>query len=108
MKITFLKIHKPRQYKHIPIYYDERKEELDAIVRNAETEMGIKQDSKDYKPKIRGQMRRKNQKNAVEITSNERLKSNIRLVVIIGILLFIAYLLLNSSGEYINFFYSVK
>lgn len=108
MKITFLKIHKPRQFKHVPIYYDERKEELDAIVRNAETEMGIKQDPDKYVPKIKGQIRRKHKKDAIDITKSERLKSNIRLVVIIGILLFIAYLLLNSSGEFINFFYSTK
>ena len=108
MKITFLRLQKPQRFNHVPIYYDERKEELDAIVRKAETEMGIKQDAGTFKPKLRGMMRRKNSKTAVDITSSERLKSNVRLVVIIGVLLFIAYMLLNSSGEYINMFYSAK
>lgn len=108
MKITFLKIQKPRQFRHVPIYYDERKEELNSIVRKAESDLGIKADKGAYVPSLKGQIKRKHRLDAVSITKYERLKSNVRLVIIIGVLLVVAYFLLNSSSDYLNMLYSTK
>lgn len=108
MKITFLKIQKPKKFNHVPIYYDQRKEELDSVVRKAESELGIRSEDADFVPTVRGQIKRKHRKDAVEISKYERIKSNVRLVIIIGVLLVVAYLLLHSSSEYINMFYPSK
>jgi len=85
---SFFKINKHKQFNFIPRYYDPQKEGLEERIRSIEQEMGAKE-GEAYRPTIRkGQMtnyfnrkKRKAQK-----------QSNIRLVIILLILFFIAYL----------------
>lgn len=95
---------KPKRFDHVPIYYNESKERLEEMQRNAEIEAG-KTSKTEYVPNIKGKMRKNWHKTPVDVSSDENRKSNIRLVLIIGVLLFVAYLILNFDGSILNVFY---
>jgi hypothetical protein len=95
---------KPRRFNHVPIYYNESKERLEEMKKNALFEAG-KLPSEEYKPNFKGKFRRGWYQTPYEAGKAETRKSNLRLVLIIGILLFAAYLILNVDGNFINVFY---
>lgn len=80
-----------RQFNYQPLYYDAAKEERESRNRALQEELGMKPEDKDkYIPGIkRGSMRYyfKDPKRAGKNT-------NIRLIIILAVLFFIAYLLL--------------
>ena len=89
---SFFKTSKPKQYAYKPRYYDPVKEGLEERINQIKEEMGIDTPNatgEGYTRKIqRGQMRgylRRNEKT--------RRQSNIRLVIIIAFLIFLAYFL---------------
>ncbi len=96
MRFTLFRTPRPRQFKHVPIYYDESKEQLEEMKRNAEYEAGSKK-SGEYRPNIKGQFSKKRISENVTFGQDEQRKSTIRLVVIIVFLLFVAYLILNMN-----------
>ncbi|MBN1182980.1 MAG: hypothetical protein JXB49_11875 [Bacteroidales bacterium] len=84
---TFFKQNKHKQFNYIPRYYDPQKEELEERIRQIEAEEGIRPEG--YTPGIRkGQMR-----NYYERNKHTRNYSSIRLLIIAGLLVFIAYYL---------------
>jgi hypothetical protein len=87
----FFRTPKPKAFNYRPIYYDPAKEEREERTRRLEREMGVKQPSDTaYKPGIqRGSMRSYYQKN-----QQAKRASNIRLILIIIFLLFVAYWIL--------------
>lgn len=103
MGLILFKTAKARRFNHVPIYYDEAKEELDAIKRNAEIEKNGKSDA-NYQPNVKGQFSKKRLSTVNEFGQEKRKQSNIRLLIIIGILLFIAYLLLSSGNGFVRIF----
>lgn len=46
----------PRKFNHQPIYYDQRKEELEKRVKKVEKEMGLSDDKEEYVPDIKGKI----------------------------------------------------
>ncbi len=102
MRFSLFKTPRPRQYRHVPIYFDESKEKLDEMKRNAEQESG--KSTGEYKPHIKGQFSKKRISENVTFGREEQRKSNIRLVVIIGFLLFVAYLIMNMNTDIFSFF----
>jgi uncharacterized membrane protein len=87
----FFRTPKPKAFNYRPIYYDPVKEERDERNRRIEQEMGVKQEQDTaFKPGIqRGSMRSYYQKN-----QQVKRASNIRLILIILFLLFVAYWIL--------------
>jgi len=87
---SFFKIARHRQFNYNPVYYDPEKEEREERRREIKREMGIKDEEGEYRPTIkRGSMK-------TYFKGNKRAErnSNLRLILIIGFLLFVAYLLL--------------
>ncbi len=91
--MNFFKLHKPLVYKYRPIYYDPKKEA--AKERQKQMAEGTEdENSGTYRPFIRrGTFREMADKRDTSRKSDIR-KSNVRLVVIIGILILIAYFLM--------------
>lgn len=97
--MSFFKLHKPLVYKYKPIYYDpkkeaseERKKQMSAKETPSST---AEEQNSSYEPKIlkRGVFREMADKDRYAVNKQKRM-SNIRLVVILGILFLIAYYLL--------------
>ena len=87
---SFFKIPEHRTFNFIPRYYDERKEKLQERIKAIEKEMGKKNEERSYQTKItRGSMR-----GYIDKTHAAQKKSNIRLLIILGILAFLVYLLM--------------
>lgn len=105
MKITFLKIQKPRQYVHKNIYYDPEKEAREEREVRVNKELGISQAEGEFKTSIkRGSFRR--MRSDVEVAEtrdmqSERRMSNIRFVVIVVVLIVIAAFLYFTSGDFL-------
>jgi hypothetical protein len=88
----FFKIPRHKTFHYQPIFYNPDKEDRSARIKEIKREMGIKEENEGgaYKTTIqRGAMR-----NYFHKTEKVRRQSNIRLVIIIVILLFVAYLIL--------------
>ena len=52
---SFYNMRKPRQFDHKPIYYDERKENMEKRIHKIKMEMGVEElDAEKYKEAIRG------------------------------------------------------
>ena len=85
---SFFGKYKHKKFNYIPRYYDPQKEDLEERIRSIEREMGVKE-GEAYRPTIRkGQMGNYfNRK-----TRKSQKRSNIRLIVILLVLFFIAYL----------------
>lgn len=82
----FFRLAKNKQFHYTPLYYDQRKEELEERIRQIEEEHGVRKDD-EYKPGIKkGQMQSYYNKNRAE-----RSHSNIRILLIILFLLFLVY-----------------
>lgn len=90
MRITFFKLPGHNVFDYQPRYYDPEKEEFEARVAKAKQEVGAIPEG-EYRPTIKGQFRRRY---ASDRLRKGRRYSNLRLFVIIGILLVIAYYLL--------------
>ncbi len=86
----FIKLPGHKQFNYSPRYWDPEKEALDDRVRQIKQEMGVEVPFDPNRTTIkRGSFRQVRQKTKVKATRN----SNIRLVVILVILFFLAYLI---------------
>ena len=104
MGFYLFRIPKPRRFEHIPIYYDESKERLKEMQRQADLEAG-KRSNDNYVPNIKGKFR-KNWHNTVNSSArDEKRKSNIRLIAIVIVLFFIAWLIINADISIFNVFW---
>jgi len=82
----FFKLAKPKSFNYIPVFYDEREEELKERVGKVAKDMGIEQ-PEEYKPKlIRGTMR-----SSLKKSKKTDRYSSVRVIIIIAVLLLIAY-----------------
>ncbi|MGC9341576.1 MAG: hypothetical protein ACP5E3_02660 [Bacteroidales bacterium] len=86
----FFKIPRHRQFNYQPLYYDPEKEEREKRNRELKREMGLGEEGKEYKPTIR----RGSMKTYFKANKRAERNSNLRLVLIIVFLLFLAYFLL--------------
>ena len=87
----FFKLHKPKQFEYNPIYWDPEKEEREERIRQIKHEMGLEIPTDPNRTTIkRGSFRQASKKTKVKATRS----SNIRLVIILAVLLFLAYLIL--------------
>ncbi len=103
MGLFFFRTPKPRHFNHVPIYYDEAKEELENLKNNAELEVKGKTD-KEFKVNVKGQFNKKRISTVKDFGQTEKKQSNLRLVLIIGFLLLLAYLILNAGGGWLSVF----
>ncbi len=102
MKITFSKVAKHRVFQHVPIYYDQAKEEREERERKVREELGLlseEEKESGYSDRIRGGMRRRI-KSHYEVSRSQKRKSNIRLAIILVILIMLATYLVNSSQDW--------
>ena len=98
MGLFFFRTPKPTRFNHTPIYYDEAKEDLETMKRNAEYNKRGTADN-DFKPILKGQFKKKRMNSTLEYGTDQRKKSNYRLLGIIVFLIFIAYLILQSGSD---------
>jgi len=85
----FFKLPKNKQFNYQPLYYDPMKEDREARRKQIDREFGNTSD-KGYSPRItKGAMRE-----YFKRENKARKQSNLRLIIIVMVLLFIAYLLL--------------
>ena len=86
---NFFRTAKPRRFHYTPLYYDEKKEELERRIRQIENEMGVEH-GKAYVPGIKkGQMRKTFGKDRQRLEK----QSTFRLLIIVALLLLIAWYL---------------
>jgi hypothetical protein len=87
---SLFKIPRHRQFSYSPLYYNPQREKLQERIKNIEAEMGVKrEDAEKYVPRIeKGQMRGYFHK-----IKRQKKQSNIRLLIILFVLFFLAYLL---------------
>ncbi len=95
MLITGFKRRKPRQFQHIPIYYDPEQEQRDS--RNA------KYDKEAYVPGslVRGMRRERyqsNDVNAKRIAAEQRNRVIIRSLLILILLIAASFIIMNGTG----------
>jgi predicted AAA+ superfamily ATPase len=76
-----------------PRYWDPAKEEREERERRIKGELGIKDDNDQFIPNIKGRMKSE-LRHGHSGSSNERNKSNIRMLVIFVVLCFAAYIYL--------------
>lgn len=88
----FFKLPKNRQFNYMPLYYDEAKEERMERERQIRAELGLQAgETGERKSMIqRGAFR----KAVTQQQARSNRNSNIRLVVILAVLLFVTYLIL--------------
>jgi hypothetical protein len=82
MRITLFKIGKPKQFKYIPRFYDQEKEEFEERKREIEREMGVGKDEVYHHNITKGSIARKIAKNK----KRDR-NSTIRVLVIVAIII---------------------
>lgn len=90
----FRKRVKNKQFDYIPRFYDPVKEDLDARLSPYDEE---KKDVDRLKSSIRSRFQRKSRVPQSQI-SGMRMRSNIRLFMIIGVLCLVSYLMLKSDA----------
>jgi hypothetical protein len=89
----FIKLPSHKRFEYSPRYWDPEKEEREHRIRQIKAEMGIDVGSDPNKTTIkRGSFRQAHQKARVKASRN----TNIRLVIILAVLFFLAYLLFFS------------
>lgn len=99
----FNKLPKYRDFNYVPRYYDPQKEERDAIIRRAKGEAGLLSaeeedpDIERAKNRINKAFRSRGISNQYSRKSHK--KSNIRVIVIVLVLSFLTYLILNFNVE---------
>lgn len=98
MGLFFFRTPRPNRFNHVPIYYDEAKEELENLKRNAEYEKRGVSD-KEFKPNLKGQFKKHRMNSSLEYGQDQRRKSNYRLLGIIAFLLLLGYLIIKSGGD---------
>jgi len=58
--MAFLKTDRPKQFRYIPRFYDEAKEDLDNRIKRVENELK-KEKTGEYTPNLRGQFRKRHE-----------------------------------------------
>lgn len=96
LKIGFGSRIKPREFGFKPQFYDPIKEELDQRLSPYKEEKK-QADINTVKDRIRRGLKAKSRIDSSELRSQQNKRSNIRLVIIIMFLLFLAYMLLSSN-----------
>lgn len=92
MRITFFKTPRPKEFNYIPRYYDKQKEEAEDRKRRMESELGISRQAGYQHTISRGSMQKR-----MHVKRKANRSSVIRLLVITGILMLLAYYLLTRD-----------
>ena len=58
--MAFFRLEKPKQFKYIPRFYDEAKEDLQNRIKRVDDELKMKETG-EYTPNLRGQFRRRHE-----------------------------------------------
>lgn len=93
-KFVFVRTPKPRQFNHVPIYWDPEKEARQERDERIQRDLGTNNPDEPFKSRIKRGSFRKKAWNAPTETSDmkaERRRSNIRLLCIAIVLIAIAY-----------------
>lgn len=111
MKFSLFKRTQHKTFQHIPIYYNEKEERIREMERQAQLELQQErkqkgEDDGNYRDRIKGSMRRfeHQHQSAVHFASNQKKRSNLRIIIIISILLLVAYLLWNYTETFVQAF----
>lgn len=97
---SFTKINKHRQFHYTPMYYDADKEDLDKRVKMAKVKHGIEEGDEDIKRELRMRSQFKDNKSAMD--SYKKWNSSIRLIVILGIIIYLAYIVFTNLDGFLG------
>lgn len=112
MKLSLFKRTQHKTFHHIPIYYDEKAERMKEMERQAKVELAEEQtdsqgeDTRNYRERLKGSMRRfeHQHQSTVHFASNQKRRSNLRIIVIMSILFLVAYLLWTHTETFVQAF----
>ncbi|MDX1652498.1 MAG: hypothetical protein R3277_08405 [Brumimicrobium sp.] len=93
-RIKFMKVNRHKRYDYTPRFYDERKERLNALIKNyEEKEDEFEPGSAEYRARLKERMERTWSLQSTQ--SGQSRAANIRLIVILAALLIATYFILN-------------
>ncbi|MDX1446053.1 hypothetical protein [Lishizhenia sp.] len=104
-RIRFIKVNRNKKFDYAPRYYDERKEKLQAMADRYNNEnKGEVTDDEAYRNKVKTRMQ--NSFSIQDEYKNKSRASNVRLLIILGILILICYYIFGTldtfSSDIIN------
>lgn len=97
---SFSKINKHRQFHYTPMYYSPEKEDLDKRVQMAKVKYGMEEGEEELKREMRIRSQFKESRSAMD--SFKKWNSSIRLVVILGIILYLSYLVFSNLDGFLG------
>ncbi|MCB9196058.1 MAG: hypothetical protein H6598_07515 [Flavobacteriales bacterium] len=97
---SFTKINKNRTFHYQPMYYDPIKEDLDKRVKMAKVKYGQEEGDEELMREIRMRDQFKSSKTAMD--SMKRWNGSLRMIVILGIVLVLAYLLFTNLDGFLG------
>ena len=90
--LRFFRIPKPKKFEYKPLYYDPQKEAIEERKRRISSELtGEPLTEEEYSNRIKGSMRSTNGRIKPKNLKTDARTSNIRIIVIIVVLLFLAW-----------------
>lgn len=91
----FIKIPQYSRFEYKPLYYDERKERLEAKIKEYQKEKEPKEGEKrDFKPDFKGNFTNKFSR---DITARQKKAANLRVTIVVIFLVVITYLILDKA-----------
>lgn len=99
-RIRFIKVNRHKNYDYTPMYYDERKEKLKAMVSSYEDKEGKSEEQINVESKERMRLRLQNSWSAQAEYKNKSRAANLRLIVILIALIVIVYVIFGVVDTY--------
>ena len=111
MRITFFKVEKPRHFSYQPVFYNEVNEQRKERERKIRSELGLPpmegDENRSSEERIRGKFTAaRNYSGNFDFKRKAQRTSNIRIMVIAGILVMLLYFMYYSNGleKFMHFF----
>lgn len=90
--LRFFRLPKPKKFEYTPLYYDPKKEAMEERERRISSELtGEALNEEDYANRIKGSMRSASKRKQQKDQKSDARTSNIRIVLIILVLAFLAW-----------------
>lgn len=97
-RIRFIKVNQNKKFDYNPRYYDERKEKLQSMIESYNKSGDNLSEDEEYRRKIKTRMQ--NSFSIQDEYKNKSRASNIRLVIILGILVLICYYIFGTLDTF--------
>lgn len=99
-RIKFIKVNRHKNYDYTPMYYNERKEKLNAMISSYESKEGKTEDQINVESKERMRLRLQNSWSAQAEYKNKSRAANLRLIIILIVLVVLVYVIFGVVDPY--------